>query len=187
MTTQLSPHHSRRSRDTRHAGARLGRLATVLAAVISGLLASAAAATAAFARTAMIPVRTGGGYNGDPVPAIQTVTRIVGDSRRHGRLADRPDCVSVPPWPPRRRPWSWIASSLAAVASPSPPDSAARNRAHPRLPDERAPGPDRQAGPRVPGSGLRRNRDGRGAQSWALIVSYSPQGVSSGQSHRYAW
>jgi hypothetical protein len=77
MTTQLSPHRSRRSRDTRHSGARLGRLATVLAAVISGLLASAAAATAAFARTAMIPVPTGGGDNGDPVPAVQTVTRIV--------------------------------------------------------------------------------------------------------------
>ena len=49
MTTQLSPHrlpplegHPARWRPP-------GRLATVLAAVISGLLASAAAATAAFA------------------------------------------------------------------------------------------------------------------------------------------
>ena len=75
MTTQLSPHRSRRSRATQHAGARLGRLATVLAAVISGLLT--ATATAAFARTAMIPVPTGGGDNSDPVPAIQTVTRTV--------------------------------------------------------------------------------------------------------------
>jgi hypothetical protein len=49
MTTQLSHYRSRHWSTTGHAGARLGRLATVLAAVISGLLASAAAATAAFA------------------------------------------------------------------------------------------------------------------------------------------
>ena len=77
MNTQRSHHRARPWMATRQAGARVGRPATVLAAVISGLLASAAAATAAFARTAMIPVPTGGGDNGDPVPAVQTVTRIV--------------------------------------------------------------------------------------------------------------
>ena len=49
MTSKL-PHPQTRSRTAaRQARARLGRLATALAAVISGLLASAAAATAAFA------------------------------------------------------------------------------------------------------------------------------------------
>jgi hypothetical protein len=51
----------------RKAGGRLGRLAAVLAAVISGLLASAAAATAAFANP--VPVGDGGTIPVAPVPA----------------------------------------------------------------------------------------------------------------------
>jgi hypothetical protein len=47
MTTQFSHHRSRHWAAAGQAGARLGRLAAVLAAVISGLLASAA--TSAFA------------------------------------------------------------------------------------------------------------------------------------------
>jgi hypothetical protein len=58
MTTQLSHHRSRHWAAAGQAGARLGRLATVLAAVISGLLASAAATTAAFANP--VPVGDGG-------------------------------------------------------------------------------------------------------------------------------
>jgi hypothetical protein len=54
---------------TRQAGARLGRLATVLAAVITGLLlASAAAATAAFANPIPIPIGDGGSVPITPVP-----------------------------------------------------------------------------------------------------------------------
>jgi len=47
MSTQLSHQRSRHWMATWTAGPRLGRLATVLAAVVTGLLASAAAATAA--------------------------------------------------------------------------------------------------------------------------------------------
>ena len=57
---------------TRKAGARLGRLATVLAAVISGLLASAAAATAAFAQP--IPVGDGGT---NPVAPVTATVRVI--------------------------------------------------------------------------------------------------------------
>ena len=65
MTTQHSHHQRpRRWMATRHAGA---RLAAVLAAVISGLLASAAAATAAFANP--IPIGDGGAVPIAPVPA----------------------------------------------------------------------------------------------------------------------
>ena len=67
MITQLSHQRLRSGMATRKAGVRLGRLATVLAAVISGLLASAAAATAAFANP--IPVGDGGAIPGTPVPA----------------------------------------------------------------------------------------------------------------------
>jgi hypothetical protein len=56
---------------TRKAGARLGRLATVLVAAISGLLASAVAATAAFAQP--IPVGAGGTNPVAPVPATVRV------------------------------------------------------------------------------------------------------------------
>ena len=48
------------------AGPRLGRVATVLAAVISGLLASVAAGTAAFANS--IPIGDGGAVPVVPVP-----------------------------------------------------------------------------------------------------------------------
>jgi hypothetical protein len=56
---------------TGQAGARLGRLATVVAAVISGLLASAVAATAAFANP--IPIGDGGPVPVAPVPATVRV------------------------------------------------------------------------------------------------------------------
>jgi len=72
MTTKL-PHPQTRSRTAaRQAGARLGRLATVLAAVISGLLASAAAATAAFATP--VPVGDGGAVPLAPGPATVQVS-----------------------------------------------------------------------------------------------------------------
>jgi hypothetical protein len=67
MTTQLSPYRSRHWLATGHSGARLGRLATVLAAAISGLLVSAAAATAAFANP--VPRGDGGTIPIAPVPA----------------------------------------------------------------------------------------------------------------------
>jgi hypothetical protein len=50
MITQLSRLGTRRRTAARQAGARLGRLAAVLAAAICGLLASAAVIPAAFAR-----------------------------------------------------------------------------------------------------------------------------------------
>ena len=86
MITQLSHQRSRHWMATRQAGARLGRLATVLAAVISGLLASAAAATAAFANP--IPVGDGGHR---PHRAGLARHRPRDQHRWHGRLADRPD------------------------------------------------------------------------------------------------
>jgi len=52
MTMQVCYHRSHRCRAAGQAGARLGRLATVLVAVIAGLLASAAAANP-------VPVGTG--------------------------------------------------------------------------------------------------------------------------------
>jgi len=71
MTTPLSHHRPRLQMATWQAGARLGRLATVLAAVIAGLLASAAAATAAFANP--IPVGDGGTNPVAPIPATVRV------------------------------------------------------------------------------------------------------------------
>jgi hypothetical protein len=71
MTTQLSHYRSRHWMATGQAGARLGRLATVLAAVISGLLASAAAATAAFANPK--PIGDGGTVPLAPAPATVRV------------------------------------------------------------------------------------------------------------------
>ena len=73
MITQRSHQRPRPWMATRKADARLGRLATVLAAVISGLLASAAAATAAFAQP--IPVGDGSTNPVAPVPAaIRVIT-----------------------------------------------------------------------------------------------------------------
>jgi hypothetical protein len=66
MITQLSHHRSRPWMAARQAGTRLGRLATVLAAVISGLLASAAVVPAAFAR--VVPP-LGEAYEGHVAPA----------------------------------------------------------------------------------------------------------------------
>jgi hypothetical protein len=71
MTTQLSLYRSRHWRAAGQAGARLGRLATVLAAAIAGLLASAAAATAAFANP--VPYGDGGTIPLAPVPATVRV------------------------------------------------------------------------------------------------------------------
>jgi hypothetical protein len=71
MTTPFSHYRSRRWRATGQAGARLGRLATILAAVISGLLASAAAATAAFANP--VPIGDGGILPIAPAPATVQV------------------------------------------------------------------------------------------------------------------
>ena len=73
MNTQRSHHRSRHWKVTRQAGARAGRLATLLAAVISGLLASTAIVPAAFAQP--IPI----GNDGAPAtpvspPTIQVVT-----------------------------------------------------------------------------------------------------------------
>ena len=71
MITQRSHQRPRPWMATRKAGARLGRLATILAAAISGLLASVAAATAAFAQP--IPVGDGGTNPVAPVPATVRV------------------------------------------------------------------------------------------------------------------
>jgi hypothetical protein len=49
----------------------------ILAGLAFAWLGLAAAAPAAFAQSAMIPVPTGGGGDDAPVPAIQTVTRVV--------------------------------------------------------------------------------------------------------------
>ena len=84
MTTPFSHHRSRPwlPLATRKAGARLGQLATVLAAVIAGLLASAAAVPAAFAGTDPIPDPAG--YIGDPyigtspvAPVPATTVRVI--------------------------------------------------------------------------------------------------------------
>ena len=58
---------------TRKAGPRLGRVATVLAAVISGLLASVAAGTAAFANS--IPIGDGGAV--PIVPVSPATVRVI--------------------------------------------------------------------------------------------------------------
>ena len=55
------------------ADARLGRLATVLAAVISGLLASAVAATAAFAN----PIPIGDGDTSPITPVPPATVRVI--------------------------------------------------------------------------------------------------------------
>jgi hypothetical protein len=70
MSTQRFRHHrSRHWLAAWTAGARLGRLATVLAAVVSGLLASAAAATAAFANPT--PIGDGGAV---PIAPVRSAT-----------------------------------------------------------------------------------------------------------------
>ena len=73
MSTQRSHQRSRHWMATRQASPRLGRLATILAAVISGLLASAAAATAAFANP--IPVGDRGAV--PVVPVSPATVRVV--------------------------------------------------------------------------------------------------------------
>jgi hypothetical protein len=73
MSTQLSHQRYRHWMATRKAGPRLGRLATVLAAVISGLLASVAAGTAAFANS--IPIGDGGAV--PIVPVSPATVRVI--------------------------------------------------------------------------------------------------------------
>ena len=104
------------------AGPRLGRLATVLAVVISGLLASAAAATAAFANP--IPIGDGGAV---PVaPARAATVRVISAGGMAGWQIAL--IAAGAAWPPRPRPCSWTASWPAAAASPPPPaDAPARN------------------------------------------------------------
>jgi hypothetical protein len=74
MTTQRSHHRPHHWLAAWQTGPRLFRLATVLAAVISGLLASVAAATAAFANP--IPIGDGGAVPIVPVPraTVQVVS-----------------------------------------------------------------------------------------------------------------
>jgi hypothetical protein len=73
MSTQPSHQRFRHWMATWPAGPHLGRLATVLAAVISGLLASAAAGTAAFANS--IPIGDGGAV--PIVPVSPATVRVV--------------------------------------------------------------------------------------------------------------
>ena len=73
MITQHSHQRPRHWMATWTAGARLRRLAAVLATVSSGLLASAAAATAAFANP--IPIGDGGTVPVAPVAA--TTVRVI--------------------------------------------------------------------------------------------------------------
>lgn len=75
MTTQPSRRQPRHWIATRHASARLRRLATVLAAVICGLLASAAAVPAAFARMEPDP---GAGYVAPASVPAQVRTIVAG-------------------------------------------------------------------------------------------------------------
>ena len=75
MITQLSHQRSRHWVATRQAGARLGRLATVLAAVISGLLASVAVVPAAFARHG---ARSGDGGTVPVAPVPAATVRVIG-------------------------------------------------------------------------------------------------------------
>jgi hypothetical protein len=53
------------------------RYAAAAAVVAAAWLGLAVAAPAAFAQSGMIPIPTGGGGDDVPVPAVQTVTRIV--------------------------------------------------------------------------------------------------------------
>ena len=77
MSTQRFRHHrSRHWLAARTAGARLGRLATVLAAAVAGLLASAAVATAAFANPT--PIGDGGAVPIAPVRATTVHVISVG-------------------------------------------------------------------------------------------------------------
>jgi hypothetical protein len=73
MSTQRSHQRSRHWMATRQASPRPGHLATILAAVISGLLAPAAAATAAFANP--IPVGDRGAV--PIVPVSPATVRVV--------------------------------------------------------------------------------------------------------------
>jgi hypothetical protein len=73
MNTQRSHHRSRHWMAARQAGARVGRLAALLAVVISGLLASAATVPAAFAQP--IPIGNDGAPTTPvPPPTIRVVT-----------------------------------------------------------------------------------------------------------------
>ena len=73
MTTQLPHHWCRHWMATGMAGTRLSRLATVLATAISGLLASAVAATAAFAN----PIPIGDGDTSPITPVSRATVRVI--------------------------------------------------------------------------------------------------------------
>ena len=74
MITQLSHQRLRPGMATWKAGARSGRLATVLAVVIAGLLAPVAAATAAFARPIPPP---GGSWAASVTPVAPATVRVI--------------------------------------------------------------------------------------------------------------
>jgi hypothetical protein len=146
MSTQRSHHRSRHWMATRQAGARLGRLATVLAAVTTGLLLASAAATAAFANP--IPIGDGSSVPITPVPPA-TVRVISACGMAGWQFALIAAGAALAPWPP---PCPRTASWPAAAALPlPPPDAPTRNRT-PRLSDDRPPGLDRQAGLHLPSS-----------------------------------
>lgn len=132
MITQLSHQRTRPGAMTRQAGARLGRIATLLGVAISGLLASIAAATAAFAQP--IPV---GEDEITPVPLVPHPTvRVVTTGGIPGWQII---LIALGAWPPQPRPYSWTGSWPAAAApAPPPPDAPTHNRT-PRLPDDGPP------------------------------------------------
>jgi hypothetical protein len=70
-------HHSRRGPSPRTAGARLRRLAAVLAALSCGLLASAAAVPAAFANTPTPQPYLRGLYGTGPVTPAPAATHVI--------------------------------------------------------------------------------------------------------------
>jgi hypothetical protein len=76
MYTHLSRQGTHPRTPARSAGARLGQVAAVLAAVICGLLASAAAIPAASAQP--IPVGDGGATSVAPVPGTARVVTVGG-------------------------------------------------------------------------------------------------------------
>ena len=140
MNTQRSHHQSRYWMATGQAGARVGRLATVLAAVISGLLASAAIVPAAFAQP--IPIGNDGAPTTPvPPPTIHVVTT-------GGMAGWQITLIAVGA--------ALIAAAAAVLLDrkltgrrgtpATTPDAPVRDRM-PRLPDDRPPGLNRQAGP----------------------------------------
>ena len=142
MSTQLSHQRSRHWMATRQAGPRLGRLATVLAAVISGLLASVPLPRP----RSLTRYRSG---TGTPSPSSPARDRPGDHQRWHGGLADRPDRG-------RGRPGR-CGRGRARGPQAGQPSRRHRYRRlmRPSATTHRAclttgpPGPNRQAGPRL--------------------------------------